>query len=118
MPVGCERFEFSKWATQRQKGEAAEYAEAGVYASPVKRDAADRACDEGEEWNGGAGDEAPGDEPLVADGVYPWADEGGSDDEVREGEPVRSISEEGVACVGVGKRGGDADEPCVELRGV
>lgn len=105
-------YELEKW----NQCEAAEEAEAAVDEPPEEGDAAGGAGSEGEEWDAEAAESGPLENPLVADGILPWADEGGGDAEVREGEPVCAVGEEGVAGRGVGEGVADTGEP-VEKRG-
>lgn len=101
-------------AADDEQAEAAEDAEATVDETPVEGDAAHRAGDERKQRDASAGEEPPGDDPAVADGVEVRADEGQSDDQVGEGEPVGAVGEEWVTRVGVGEGLFDEDEPAVE----
>jgi hypothetical protein len=86
-------------------------AEAAVDETPERRDAAERSGDEGEGKDAGAGDYAELKHPFVADRVAQWAEEDDGQDEVGEGEPVGSISEEGVAKAGVAEGVVDSCDP-------
>lgn len=83
-----------------QKWDAAEHAKAAIDETPAEGDTADGAGDQGEGNYSGAGDEAEVNEPFVADWVNERANEGNRDHEVAEGQPVRSVGQEGKLRVG------------------
>lgn len=83
-----------------EEGDGSEDTEAAIDETPWERDATELAGDECERDDGNAGDDAELDHPLVADGIAQRAEEGDSEDEVREGEPVGAVGEEGVAETG------------------
>lgn len=107
-------FQLTGHSLNVQQDCSADNAEAAIDEAPVERDAADGACDECEKEDAGRVDESPRDDPLVADGIEPWADEGDGDDDVGEGEPVGAVGEEWIAGVGVGEGVVDAEKPVVE----
>jgi hypothetical protein len=111
-------FEPQDEAAQGEQCETAEQAEAAVNEPPVKGNTADGPCDQRQQRDAGAGEHAPGEEPLVADWVEPRSDDSGSDDQVAEGQPVCAVGEEWIASAGVGKGVVDANEPTVERWGV
>ena len=107
-------FQLPDQAMNMEEDGSADDAEAAIDEAPVERDAADGAGEEREEEDAGARDDAPGDDPLVTDGIDEWADVGDGDDDVREGEPVGAVGEKWVAGVGVGEGVVDAEKPGVE----
>ena len=84
-----------------EEGDGSEDAEAAVDETPGEWDVTELAGDESEGDDGDAGDDAELDYPLVADGIAQRAEEGDGEDEVREGEPVCAVGEEGVAETGL-----------------
>lgn len=85
-----------------EKGDGSEDSEAAVDETPGEGNAAKRAGEEGEGNDSDAGDDAELENPLVADGVAQWAEEGDGEDKVREGQPVGSVGKEWVVdAVGV-----------------
>jgi hypothetical protein len=83
-----------------EEGDGSEDTEAAIDETPGERDATELTSDECERDDGNAGDDAELDHPLVADGIAQRAEEGDGEDEVREGEPVCAVGEEGVAETG------------------
>ena len=95
-------FESLNQTPAEEKRDRAEDTEAAIDETPAEGDAADGAGDQ-REWNdAGAGDEAEGDDPLVAHGIDERADEEDGENEVGEGEPVGAVGEERELGVGGG----------------
>jgi hypothetical protein len=70
--------------------------EAAVDETPGQGDASELARDKGEQNDCDAGDDAELEDPFVADGIAPGAEEGNGKDKVREAKPVGSIGEKWV----------------------
>jgi len=77
-------FQLPGLAGNKKEDGSADESEAAVDEAPVERDAADGTGDEGKKEDADARDEAPRDDPLVADGVEVRADERDGDDDVGE----------------------------------
>jgi hypothetical protein len=105
-------------AVKYEEAEAAENAKATVDEAPIEGYAADGTGNEREQGDARAGDKSEGKEELIADRVDPRANEGNTDDEVREGEPVCSVGKERIVGVRISEREVDTVEPGVELWGV
>jgi hypothetical protein len=89
------------------EGDDPENSKGAVDEAPGKGNASKGAHDEGEGDDEGTGDHAELDDPDIFDGVTEWADEKDGEDEMGEGEPIGSISDEGV--VGINDIEGIAD---------
>ena len=81
------------------KRDDSEDPEAAVDETPGQGDASELARDKGERNDCDAGDDAELEDPLVADGIAPGAEEGNGKDKVREAKPVGSIGEKWVVDV-------------------
>jgi hypothetical protein len=79
-----------------EKRDGSEDAKAAVDETPAQGDASELARDKGEGNDCDAGDDAELEDPLVADGIAPGAEEGNGKDKVREAKPVGSIGEKWV----------------------
>lgn len=77
-----------------QKRYTSQDSEAAVKEPPRDRDATYMPCDESERDHPGAGNKTEGDHPLVADGIAIRTDEGNSNDQMGERQPVSSVSKE------------------------
>lgn len=77
-----------------QKRYTSQDSEAAVKEPPRDRDATYMPCDESERDHPGAGNKTDGDHPLVADGIAIRTDEGNSNDQMGERQPVSSVSKE------------------------
>lgn len=97
-----------------EEGEGAEDAEGAIDETPVERDAADRAAEEGVGQNKEAGDQAGVEDPDVADRVNERTDEKAGDDDVGEGEPIGAVRVPWVAGIDVAEAITDGEEPLVE----
>lgn len=71
-----------------------EQSKAAVDQSPLKRNAANGASDEGEREHTGAGDQSKLNDPLIANWIDQRTKEGDSKDQMGEGQPIGSIGEE------------------------
>jgi len=91
--------------------QSTEDAKATVDKTPRQRDATDLAGDERERNDAGAGNQAEGDNPLVADRIDVGTNECNGDGEMSEGKPVGAISEEGIERVRVAESVVDAFDP-------
>ena len=88
-----------------EKRDGPEDPEAAVDETPGQGDASELARDKGKRNDRDAGDDAELEDPLVADGITPRAEECDGEDQVREGQPVGSIGEKWVVdAVGVDRR--------------
>lgn len=111
-------FECKDGSPADEEWQSAEDSKAAVDKPPIKRDSAEVAGDECE-WNDpGAGEQAKGDDPLVADRIDVGANKRNGDDQVSECEPVRAVGEERIKSVRVTESFVDAFDPRQEPSGL
>lgn len=82
------------------EGWDAEGSEGAVDEAPPDGDFADGSANESEGEDEDGGPDADMEDALVANGITVWEDEEEHDHEVREGEPIGAVSDEGVVGVG------------------
>ncbi len=104
-------FQLSDFSQADEEGHGSEDAEAAVHEPPEGWDAAERTRDQRQRQDADARENAELENPLIADGVGERAEEGDGEDQVREGEPVGAIGEEGRAQALLGERDVDAIDP-------
>jgi hypothetical protein len=90
-------------ASAVEKREDADDAKGTIYEPPAEGNAAHTAGDERKGDDEDTSDDTELDDPDIFDGVEIRADEGDGEDNVREGEPVRPVSEEGKLGIGLDK---------------
>jgi hypothetical protein len=97
-------FEVTDVAEAEEKRNSAEDSEAAIDKPPRQRDATDRAGDQGKRKDRDAGDYAKLKHPFITDRIAQRAEKDDSQHKMREGEPIGSVSEEGIedACVAEG----------------
>ncbi len=107
-------FEEVEVVAAEQEGESAGDRECGVDEAPKDGDAAERAGDEGEQKDAGAGDKTEVDDPLVADRIAIGAEEEDGEEEIGEREGVGAVGEERCSHGGCGKGEVNAEDPLKE----